>query len=78
VQDPSGQRLGEAIARVSQRAAFELVYAVTSAKLYGIIIRLVPCDVAARLDREDSIAKTWVRRALAELKDLAARSGEQP
>jgi RNA polymerase sigma-70 factor, ECF subfamily len=39
----SRQELVEAIARVSRRdrAAFELVYAATSAKLYGIIIRIL-------------------------------------
>jgi len=55
----SRQELVEAIARVSRqdRAAFELVYAATSAKLYGIIIHILGRrDVA-----DDVLQEVYIR-----------------
>jgi RNA polymerase sigma-70 factor (ECF subfamily) len=61
----SRQELVEAIARVSRqdRAAFERVYAATSAKLYGIIIRILGRrDVADDVLQEVYI-RVWQRAA---------------
>jgi RNA polymerase sigma-70 factor (ECF subfamily) len=61
----SRQELVEAIARVSgqDRAAFERVYAATSAKLYGIIIRILGRrDVADDVLQEVYI-RVWQRAA---------------
>lgn len=61
----SSQELVVAIARVSQRdrAAFELVYAATSAKLYGIIVRILGRRDVADDVLQDVYLRVWRRAA---------------